>query len=102
QNKQDGFMPLREPLNAGCFFLRDPCSRQNFEIFFGFGGGVAWPLASDMAQCISQSTRRDGAPRCATVTGRPGRAVYGRCEPNQMASRAYDVVFRAISARAQC
>ena len=53
----------------------------------------------DLDRGVSRGARRDRAPRRAAVGGGSGRPVDARREPDQVASRAYDLVLRAIPAR---
>src|SRR5436305_1112069 len=51
---------------------------------------------------VPQRAPRDGAPRRATVGGGSGDPVDAGREPDQVASRAYDLVLRDVLAAAEC
>ncbi len=53
-----------------------------------------------IARCVSHGTRRDRAARGAIIAGRPDGPVDARRQPDQVAPRAYDLVFRTVSAQA--
>src|SRR6185312_10607094 len=56
--------------------------------------------AGALAGRLSAGPRGDRAPRLLSLCGRPDRAVDGGREPDEMAPRPCDLVFRAILARA--
>ncbi len=55
-----------------------------------------------MVRGLPRRARGDRAPRRAAQRRGPGRAVDARREPDQVASRAYDLVLRAVPAAAAC
>src|SRR3954468_8452442 len=51
---------------------------------------------------IPRRARGDRAPRRAAIGRGPDYPVDAGCEPDQMASRAHDMVLRAVSAEVLC